>query len=249
MKTGAPQLDRDVTVEEKRAHRLERQRARRAADPEGERERQRAWRQANPEKEAAQGKRHRERHKEKIAARMAAWREKNLNRLLAYSREYEATHKEARGAYHREHAEAYAALARRYYAEDRGRRRVRRRALYVKNLEEMRKQGREKVQRLRRQHPEWGTNARARRRLRMAAGFVPLRKGEWQAIQNSYLGLCVYCGKRPARLTPDHVVPLGSGGTHVGSNLAPACLPCNMSKGKKSLLLWIAQTTRIGGGR
>lgn len=58
---------------------------------------------------------------------------------------------------------------------------------------------------------------------------------EWQQIVDRSKGRCIYCGQTPDKLTQDHVVPLSKGGTHTASNIVPACLPCNSSKGNKDL--------------
>ena len=47
---------------------------------------------------------------------------------------------------------------------------------------------------------------------------------------------CIYCGAKAEHL--DHVLPLYLGGSHSVGNLAPACAPCNLSKGKKLLSVW-----------
>jgi 5-methylcytosine-specific restriction endonuclease McrA len=90
-----------------------------------------------------------------------------------------------------------------------------------------------------RERPEYGKNAYAVRKLRKGAVKEPLPRGAWRAIQDSYSGLCAYCGKRPEKLTPDHIVPLSGGGAHAVDNLAPACGSCNARKGAKPLLLWL----------
>jgi 5-methylcytosine-specific restriction endonuclease McrA len=43
---------------------------------------------------------------------------------------------------------------------------------------------------------------------------------------------------REPELTQDHVRPLTRGGLHLMSNLLPACLPCNQSKGGRLLAEW-----------
>lgn len=50
-------------------------------------------------------------------------------------------------------------------------------------------------------------------------------------------GICHICGDLvpEALITIDHVVPLAEGGTHTHDNLAVACLPCNCSKGARSV--------------
>lgn len=48
--------------------------------------------------------------------------------------------------------------------------------------------------------------------------------------------LCAYCGDLAEHL--DHVVPLSKGGDDIESNIVPACAPCNLSKGAKTLAEW-----------
>lgn len=58
------------------------------------------------------------------------------------------------------------------------------------------------------------------------------------AILARWLWKCAYCGARAEHL--DHVVPLSRGGADVESNMVPACAPCNLSKGAKTLDEWSA---------
>ena len=55
---------------------------------------------------------------------------------------------------------------------------------------------------------------------------------QWQAEGR----LCEYCGG-PCETT-DHVVPLIRRGANVASNLVPACLRCNSSKGSLLVSEW-----------
>jgi 5-methylcytosine-specific restriction endonuclease McrA len=50
-------------------------------------------------------------------------------------------------------------------------------------------------------------------------------------------GACAYCGNTE-KLTIDHYVPLSRGGMHASSNIVPACLSCNCSKGAKDAEAW-----------
>lgn len=47
---------------------------------------------------------------------------------------------------------------------------------------------------------------------------------------------CAYCPGIATHL--DHVVPLSKGGTDTENNIVPACAPCNLSKGAKTLAEW-----------
>jgi hypothetical protein len=54
-----------------------------------------------------------------------------------------------------------------------------------------------------------------------------------QAIFNAFDHKCAYCGQPAQSL--DHVKPKHKGGQNLSSNLVPACLACNQSKGSTSL--------------
>lgn len=73
-----------------------------------------------------------------------------------------------------------------------------------------------------------------RRRACELAGGVAV----WPQVEGQP---CSYCGD-PATVI-DHVVPLSRGGTNELANLAPACAPCNGSKGAKLLSEWTGRHT------
>jgi 5-methylcytosine-specific restriction endonuclease McrA len=73
---------------------------------------------------------------------------------------------------------------------------------------------------------------RARKQGARVAG--PVSGKVYAAVLAS--GPCVYCGA-PATCV-DHVVPLARDGHEAEYNLAPACDPCNWSKGSKLLAEW-----------
>jgi len=92
-----------------------------------------------------------------------------------------------------------------------------------------------------RTHPQYRRNHEARIRAAKGVAISPLRPSDWREIQDSYCGLCVYCGTQTETTTADHVVPLKGGGAHTTENVVPACFPCNQSKGARSLLFWLAR--------
>ncbi len=61
-----------------------------------------------------------------------------------------------------------------------------------------------------------------------------------QSIRYSFGGLCAYCRCKRAT-TLDHVKPKCRGGSNLRSNLVPACVECNHSKGSQVWLLWYKQ--------
>lgn len=67
----------------------------------------------------------------------------------------------------------------------------------------------------------------------------------WEAVVIAHEGRCLYCGRADAELTIDHMEPRFSGGGHELRNPAPACRPCNSSKGKHPLREWLARRTEL----
>lgn len=63
---------------------------------------------------------------------------------------------------------------------------------------------------------------------------------EFMRIARKFDYCCAYCGTKPARLDPDHVVPLSRGGANTPANLLPACNLCNSSKCAMTLAEWSA---------
>lgn len=54
---------------------------------------------------------------------------------------------------------------------------------------------------------------------------------------------CAYCGAPGT--TNDHIVPRSEGGSEGHSNIARACLDCNMKKGSTPLLLFLLDHLRL----
>ena len=51
---------------------------------------------------------------------------------------------------------------------------------------------------------------------------------------------CCYCGAK-RDLAVDHLLPRAKGGPHDGDNMVWSCKSCNSSKGKKDVLVWLAE--------
>jgi 5-methylcytosine-specific restriction endonuclease McrA len=75
----------------------------------------------------------------------------------------------------------------------------------------------------------------ARRAHKARVPHAPYSRTE---IFAAYGGTCAYCGDPAEHL--DHVVAISRGGADAAHNLLPACAPCNLSKGAKSLAEWAA---------
>ncbi len=108
---------------------------------------------------------------------------------------------------------------------------------YERNKERLLKKGNE----WRNRNPERvAAYARKRRASRRGAAINDLTMEQWNRIQQAYGHRCVYCGKKmKGRLSQDHITPLSKGGNHTVSNVVPACVPCNSSKGNRPLKIEI----------
>ncbi len=90
----------------------------------------------------------------------------------------------------------------------------------------------------------WGkiNHGGARRRARIARVLATLTPQEWDAILEAAGYACIYCGSRK-QLTQDHLIPISRGGPHTAENVAPACGPCNYSKGAKAVAEFLAEAS------
>ena len=50
---------------------------------------------------------------------------------------------------------------------------------------------------------------------------------------------CAYCGDKEGPFDFDHLFPVSKGGLNSDSNIVLACVPCNRSKGAKTLKEWM----------
>jgi 5-methylcytosine-specific restriction endonuclease McrA len=69
------------------------------------------------------------------------------------------------------------------------------------------------------------------RSLEMEGEFT---RADWLALLKEFEHSCAYCGAE-TRLTMEHLTPLSRKGKNEVGNIVPACLPCNASKGDKTL--------------
>lgn len=79
-----------------------------------------------------------------------------------------------------------------------------------------------------------------RRKRRLSDSRLGWVWSEFMRVAIKFDFRCAYCGVKPPRLDPDHVVPLSKGGPDSVTNLLPACAMCNSSKNAMSLTEWAA---------
>jgi len=88
--------------------------------------------------------------------------------------------------------------------------------------------------------------AKQRRRVRESGSYGEWRWSDFMRMARRFAYCCAYCGVKPERLDPDHVVPLSRGGPNVLANLLPTCPACNSDKGSNTLAEWAAHRVQHG---
>ena len=84
----------------------------------------------------------------------------------------------------------------------------------------------------------YAKNRSAKRKEQRVSDLSSKDLKQWQDQQ---IKICSYCGTTcNHNYQIDHIDALAVGGTHTLDNLTIACPTCNQSKGKKSLILWLA---------
>ena len=64
-----------------------------------------------------------------------------------------------------------------------------------------------------------------------------------EGILEQFAGKCAYCGNDAS--TWDHVYPIAVGGITTPSNIVPACMTCNSSKGDRDVFKWMEATGKV----
>lgn len=80
---------------------------------------------------------------------------------------------------------------------------------------------------LRRYHHE---KSRRRKALERGNHVVRVTSAQIRERFKQFDHCCAYCGTAPSELQTEHFLPISKGGTHVLSNILPACQTCNYSK-------------------
>ena len=151
----------------------------------------------------------------------AAYNAANPEYMAEYGRKYRAEHREAKAArdkaYQQKHREKIAEYQRAYRQKHREKAAEYHREYCLANPEAM---------------AEYGRRGQARRRARIRGSSVVEFSAEDLALRMSYFGnKCWMCSGPFEHI--DHVKPISKGGSHMLSNLRPACRSCNSSKSAK----------------
>lgn len=75
------------------------------------------------------------------------------------------------------------------------------------------------------------------RRARLFGAHRDLTAEQWEHILIAYGYCCAYCGSAD-QPSQEHMIPLSRGGAHSATNVVPACMPCNIRKGRMTPEEW-----------
>lgn len=187
---------------------------------------------ANPEYMAEYGRKYRAEHREAKAARDKAYAQKHREKIAEYQKAYREAHREEAAEYHRryreKHRESLLEADRKRYWDNREERSRYARERYLADREAVIA----RVERWRELHPEKWLEYQRLRRARVRGATVVKFSSSDLALRMSYFGnKCWMCSGPFEHI--DHVKPISKGGSHMLSNLRPACRSCNSSKSAK----------------
>lgn len=164
-----------------------------------------------------------------------AYYQRNRAKIALYNAKYRAAHLEEAKIYQRsipdtpERREARRKSALKYYYSHKEQ--------CYKSAREWTKKHPEAQRRWNKAHPEHRRAMQKRRRAVKYGALADFTQEQWDEMQAAYKFRCVYCHKKPAKLTQDHIIPLRNGGQHTLSNIVPACHACNSKKGIRPPLI------------
>jgi hypothetical protein len=189
----------------------------------------------------AQNRAYRQRNREKVLARKRQYYQENREVFRMKNAEYRASHGEEIRAYQRsskrtpEQQDAKRIAGRKYYQKNRDSIKVKV-ATYFEAHPEKLQQRYDHIKAWEKAHPEKRRNIVKKRRAAKHGVTSTLTDAQWETIQAHYHYACVYCHKKPKRLTQDHLTPLSKDGVHTLHNVVPACHSCNSTKGNRAPL-------------
>lgn len=195
------------------------------------------WIKANPERYKATYAAWVEANRAQIKARTATWAEANAGKIRAKNVAYHEANREHHNAVIAAWTKANAAKVKAQQANWYKANREKAKALRVAWMAANPERKKTKDAAWRKANPRRVVAAAERHRARKVGARGTHTGEQWLDLLASYHGKCVYCGAKAT--AQDHVVPLAGNGTNDIENIAPACKPCNSSKGTKPLLVWM----------
>jgi 5-methylcytosine-specific restriction endonuclease McrA len=166
----------------------------------------------------------------------AIWYQKNKDRLLQYSADFYKVNADDVKAYQKRYAKQNPVKIKtrgsRYRANNRERLLISKKVYYEANKVRLRP-NRAAYQSA---HPEHNRASTYKRRAKLKAAVGTCSAKQIVAKCEYHGWRCYLCGESvtPKTLHMDHRKPIARGGSNWPANLAPACVPCNLSKSNKT---------------
>ena len=138
-------------------------------------------------------------------------------------------------------AESHRARASKYQKEHREERKEYLRGYYRANIDDRKAYVKEwqlaNPEKRKLQH----SKGKAKRRAMLAKVESNLSASDIREVYSLQSGMCAYCGDKVGlNYHVDHIDPIALGGANTIDNIAIACPPCNLAKGPKKLLHFLA---------
>jgi 5-methylcytosine-specific restriction endonuclease McrA len=176
-------------------------------------------------------------NKERVDEKNKKWQTAHVKEFQAYRQGYYLKNKEKLSLQtalnYQAHREERISHQKKWYSVNKLTLKVYFRLHYLANRERIL----EKNRQWQKEHPVEMAGYRHKRQWHIETnGLNDLTTAQWHEIQAVHKFRCAYCGKKPRRLTMDHITPVIYGGRHTASNIVPACRSCNSRKGKRGPL-------------
>lgn len=195
--------------------------ARRELTKERDALRQQQWHRENKERVSHKRKLYCEQNKERIATLNKAYRDSHQDQLREYFKTYHRTNRAKKCAVSKAHylANKPLHLAKAKKRRENNKAQV---AAYFRRYDQERPETHRTAKR----------NYKARKK-RAQGSFSPV---QWLAKCSYWGWTCYLCHAplTPSTVHAEHRIPLSRGGTNWIANIAPSCVPCNLSKNNKT---------------
>ena len=109
---------------------------------------------------------------------------------------------------------------------------------YMNHFEEVKQRTKDWVNNNPEKSRESGVFYAQRARSRKRGTKASFTRIDWKCCKVYFGHRCAYCGKEIKKATQDHVIPVEKDGDYTVTNVVPACMSCNSSKGNKSFDEW-----------
>lgn len=165
-------------------------------------------------------------NKNKILKKQRTYYQQNKQKILEVNRQWKIENADKWKEYHKEYLKRY------YQCPNNKRKRL---DIYRR----YRKRNADKISAYKKSERGREVNNRSwnKRRTLEKQLLATLTKEQWISIKERFNQKCAYCLKDKS-LTIDHFVPISKNGEFTVTNVLPACLSCNSSKGARDFFKW-----------